>query len=45
MGAGGGGGVPTAKPGDVILHRGEPKTVTGVAVYLVLGVEPWREVA
>ena len=32
------------KPGDVIVHRGEPKTVTGVAVYRALGVEPGTEV-
>ena len=36
--------IVTTKPGDVILHRGEPKTVVGVAVYRALGVEPGTEV-
>ena len=31
------------KPSDEIVHNGEPKTVTGVAVYRALGVEPGTE--
>ena len=36
--------IVATKPGDVILHHGEPKTVAGVAVYRALGVEPGTEV-
>ena len=36
--------IVATKPGDVIVHRGEPKTVVGVAVYRALGVEPGTEV-
>ena len=36
--------IVTTKPGDVIVHRGEPKTVVKVAVYRALGVEPGTEV-
>jgi hypothetical protein len=36
--------IVATKPGDVIVHRGEPKTVAGVKVYRALGVEPGREV-
>ena len=30
----------TVKPGDVILHNGEPRTVAGVSVYRALPMEP-----
>ena len=36
--------IVATKPGDVIVHHGEPKTVAGVAVYRALGVEPGTEV-
>ena len=36
--------IVATKPGDVIVHHGEPKTVVGVAVYRALGVEPGTEV-
>ena len=36
--------IAATKPGDLILHCGEPKTVVGVAVYRALGVEPGTEV-
>ena len=29
----------TVKPGDVILHNGEPQTVAGVSVYAALRLE------
>ena len=35
----------TVKPGDVILHNGEPRTVAGVSVYRALSVEEGRETA
>ena len=36
--------IVATKPGDVIVHCGESKTVAGVAVYRALGVEPGTEV-
>ena len=36
--------IVATKPGDVILHRGEAKTVAGVEVYRALGLEPGTEV-
>ena len=32
----------TVRPGDVILHNGDPKTVAGVSVYRTLSLEPGR---
>jgi hypothetical protein len=34
----------TVKPGDVILHHGEPQKVDAVSVYRALSVKPGCEV-
>jgi len=36
--------IVTTKPGDVLLHHGEPKTVAGVSIYRALGIEPGKAV-
>ncbi len=35
----------TVKPGDMIMHNGEPRTVTGVSVYRAMLLKPEQEVA